>query len=99
MEIKSGRPVEDLRLPEDLGPNNQPNEPTNMQVTRRWILEQKEKGDLTFGFYSAISQCLRCFADPTASLQNSDFRRTIEEQVLAPLENEMNIRMHGPTTY
>ena len=98
MEIDSGQPIENLRLPEDLGPNNEPNELSNLQAARRWILEQKNKGDLTFAFYSAISHCLKCFVDPTASLQNTDFRRTVEEQVLAPLEEEMNFLL-GTTVH
>lgn len=35
MEIDSGQPIENLRLPEDLGPNNEPNELSNLQAARR----------------------------------------------------------------
>lgn len=98
VEICSGQPIESLRHPEDLGPSGEPNEITNLQAIRRWILEQENKGNLTPAFRSAISHCLKCFVDPTASLQNPDFRRTVEEQVIAPLEDEMNY-LFGPTTH
>ncbi|MCJ1261436.1 hypothetical protein MMC22_001300 [Lobaria immixta] len=91
MEISSSQPVENLRFEEDFGPNKEPNEMTNVQAVRRWIEEQMNKGTLTPAFYSAISHCLKCFVDPTANLQNLEFRRAVEEQVLAPLEQEMEI--------
>ncbi|RDW59872.1 hypothetical protein BP6252_12959 [Coleophoma cylindrospora] len=90
IEINSGEPIENLRTPEDLGPDRQINELSNLQAGRRWILEQKSKGNLTAAFYSAILHCLKGFVDPTASLRNPEFRRSVEEQVLAPLEEELN---------
>ena len=90
IEINASRPIEKLRLPGDAVPDSEPNELTDLQVSRRWILEQKNKGDLTHAFYSAISHCLKCFVDPTASLQNPDSRRAVEEQILEPLEEELN---------
>jgi hypothetical protein len=96
LEICGGQPIENLRRPEDLGPNNEPNELSNLGAARRWLLEQKRKGDISFAFYSAISHCLKCFVDPTANLENMEFARTIEEQVLAPLEEEQNVLLWGP---
>ena len=96
LEICYGRPIEELRKPEDLGPNNQLNEVSNLQAARRWLLEREGKGEVSFAFKSAISYCLKCFVDPTASLENDDFSRTVQEQVLAPLEEEMNFLLFGP---
>lgn len=98
IEINASQPLESVRLPEDLVLDSGPNELNDLQACRRWILEQKNKGDLTQGFHSAISHCLKCFVDPTASLQNPDFRRAVEEQVLAPLEDEFS-HLFGPTAY
>ena len=56
--------------------------------TRRWLLEQKIRGNISLAFYSAISHCLKCFVDRTADLSNADFSRSIEQEILAPLEDE-----------
>ncbi|KAI9699903.1 MAG: hypothetical protein M1820_006965 [Bogoriella megaspora] len=96
MEINSGKPIEHLRRAEDTSPNNERNELIDLQILRRWMLEQKNKGELTFAFYSAIAHCLKCFVDPTASLQNPEFRTTIESQILSPLEEEMAFLLFGP---
>ena len=96
LEICCGQPIENLRRPEDLGPNNEPNELSNLSAARRWLLEQKSKEDISFAFYSAILHCLKYFADPTANLEDMEFSQTIEEQVLAPLEKEQNFLLWGP---
>ncbi|ERF72611.1 hypothetical protein EPUS_08747 [Endocarpon pusillum Z07020] len=96
LEICCGQPIENLRRAEDLGPNNEPSELSNLSAARRWLREQKSKGDISFAFYSAILHCLKCFVDPTADLENREFSRTIEEQILAPLEEEQNILLWGP---
>jgi hypothetical protein len=90
VEIASGQTIESLQRPEDLGSNGMANDFSDISAVRRWLSEQRAKGDLTLAFSSAISHCMKCFLDPTATLQNPDFSRTIEEHVLAPLEYEMN---------
>ena len=98
VQINASQPLESMRLPGDLVPDSEPNELTEPQAGRRWVLEQKNKGYLTLGFYSAISHCLNCFVDPTANLQNPDFRRAVEEHVLAPLEEEFSF-LFDPTAH
>lgn len=96
LEICCGQPIENLRRPEDLCPKNEPNELSNLGTARRCLLEQKGKGNISFAFYSAISHCLKCFVDPEANLDNMEFTRNMEEQVLAPLEEEQNALLYGP---
>jgi hypothetical protein len=96
LEINYGQSIENLRRPEDLGPNHKPNELSNLQAAKRWMIEQNDKGNLSWAFSNAISHCLKCFVDPTASLHNPEFCKTIEEQVLAPLEDEKNVLLYGP---
>lgn len=98
-EIVSKQPIENLRQPADMGPGNTPNEFTNVQAIRRWVDQEQNNGNLSHAFSSAISYCLKSFVDPSASLQRPDFRRTVEEQVLAPLELEMQSLLHGPNAY
>jgi hypothetical protein len=95
VEISCSQCIEKLRKPEDLGPNNEPTELSNLNAVRRWLEQQQNMGNISFAFYSAISYCLKCFVDPTANLDNPEFSRTIEERVLAPLEEERNMLL-GP---
>ncbi|EXJ78185.1 hypothetical protein A1O3_09346 [Capronia epimyces CBS 606.96] len=97
LEICYLRPIEELLVPEDLGPNNQPTEISYLQAARRWLMEKKGKGEFSFAFLNAISYCLQCFMNPYASLSNQAFSKTIEERILVPLEDEMNMLLFGPT--
>lgn len=96
IEINASQPLENLRLPQDIVPSSEPNELTNVFTGRRWISEQKDKGNLTHAFYSAISHCLK--RDPNGDLNDPDFRRAVEEQVLAPLEKEFSF-LFDPNTH
>jgi hypothetical protein len=90
VEILSRQPIEKLHKDGDLGPNGEPNELTNLQVIRRYLREQESAGVISLGFRSAIAHCLRCFAAPEASVDNDDFARAAQEQIIGPLEMEMD---------
>jgi hypothetical protein len=89
VEILSRQPIEKLCSDNDLGPDGQPNEFTNLQVIRTWLRDQERTGGISLGFRSAIGHCLRCFAAPEASVDNDDFARAAQEEIIAPLEQEM----------
>ncbi|KAL9116211.1 MAG: hypothetical protein Q9227_000582 [Pyrenula ochraceoflavens] len=91
VEIYHGQPIESLRQPEDLGANSQPNEVSNLMTARRWLLEQKAKGNITHAFHSAISYCLKSFIDPTIDLRDAQNAEAFEEQVLTLLEQERSL--------
>ncbi|KAK6541414.1 hypothetical protein TWF694_007226 [Orbilia ellipsospora] len=97
LEICSGVPIETLLRPDDLGPNNQPNEISHLQAARRWVMEKQDRGECSYAFIEAISYCLQCFMNPSARLSDLAFSKTIEERVLAPLDTEMNMVLFGPT--
>ncbi|EGX52137.1 hypothetical protein AOL_s00043g527 [Orbilia oligospora ATCC 24927] len=97
LEIWYGLPIERLMEPDDLGPNNRETEITYLQAARRCVMDKAGKGDFSFAFIKAISYCLQCFMNPSASLSDLAFSKTIEEQVLAPLEAEMNMLLFGPS--
>jgi hypothetical protein len=69
----------------------------NLNVARRWLVEREDDGLISFAYRRAIQHCLKCFVDPVANLDNEDFARNIMEQVLVPLEEEMNIFLYGPS--
>ncbi|KAF2427292.1 hypothetical protein EJ08DRAFT_689043 [Tothia fuscella] len=98
LEVYSGECIESLRDPSDVMPHQAPNEMSNLSAARRWLLERENSGDISFAFRTAISHCLKCFVDPVADLDNEEFSRTIQEQILAPLEEEMNMLLYGPVS-
>jgi hypothetical protein len=98
LEICYGLPIEQLVMPEDLGPNNRPTEISYLQAARRWLMGKESYGEYSFAFVKAISYCLQCFMNSSASLLDQEFSKTMEENVLAPLEEEMNMLLFGPLT-
>jgi hypothetical protein len=94
LEIWNSQPIESLRKPEDLGPDNQPNEATNLLALRRW-LNEGDRGEISMGVLSAIEYCSKCFMEPNASLQDESFAKTVQEHVLAPLVEEIEL-LFGP---
>ena len=98
LEICYGLPTENLFRPEDLGPNGEPTEISYLQAAQRCLMKKEFKKGFSFAIVDAISYCLQCFMNPSASLSNQEFSKTIEEHVLAPLENEMNMLLFGTST-
>jgi hypothetical protein len=88
--ILSGESIESLRLPQDLGDDQRPNDFTDLQVIRRWVEKAKESGNLTAAFHSAILHCSQCFVDSLLNLTDTAVRVGIEEHVLSPLQEEMS---------
>lgn len=85
--------VQDLTRPEDLGPGGVPNEATDLQVLKRWIVQ--EKGNLSFAFRGTITHCMKCFADPGIDLLDLDFLQSVIESVVAPLLVELHYLQDG----
>ncbi|KAL0942561.1 uncharacterized protein CTRU02_200447 [Colletotrichum truncatum] len=95
LELNFGTPIESLRHQDDLGPDGQPNMCTDLLTAQRWFNAKALKGQLSHGFKSAIKYCLQCYLDPDASFDNVEFVQSIEEQVLKPLEWEMQQLVYG----
>jgi hypothetical protein len=53
-----------------------------------WAEESQE--DLSAAFLSAVRHCLRCFSDPGASLQDSEFLQAAVESIVLPLQEELH---------
>ncbi|EXF84066.1 hypothetical protein CFIO01_11620 [Colletotrichum fioriniae PJ7] len=95
LEMSCGKPIEDLRQPEDLGPNGEVNVGTDLSTARRWLDTQVRLGNLSNGFTSAITYCLQSYLDPTASLEDGQFLQSVQNRVLEPLEREMQLLLWG----
>ncbi|KAL1626536.1 hypothetical protein SLS54_002698 [Diplodia seriata] len=85
LELYFGKPCEQ-QMPENLymGPDKSL---ALLCTAHRWYETDQE--DLSAAFQSAIAHCLRCFADPSGSLQDSDFLQAAMEQIVLPLQDEL----------
>ncbi|KAF2220092.1 hypothetical protein BDZ85DRAFT_31732 [Elsinoe ampelina] len=99
LEVCEGVPIEDFVEPADLGPNGQPNEMSYMVAARRYLSQDPTDGISQYAFGRAIEYCLKCFWEPRASLADPAFAKSVEENVLVPLEQEMNTIKYGPATH
>lgn len=61
---------------------------TMLCTAHQWY--ESEQEDLSAAFQGAIAHCLRCFADPSGSLQDADFLQAAIEQILLPLQDELS---------
>ncbi|CAI0644042.1 unnamed protein product [Colletotrichum noveboracense] len=95
LELNFGVPIESLRQASDMGADGQPNAFTDLLTAQRWFNNKCRKGQLSHGFKSAIKFCLQCYVDPDASFENAEFTQAIEDQVLKPLESEMQQLVYG----
>jgi hypothetical protein len=57
-------------------------------MAHNWAEESQE--DLSAAFLSAVRHCLRCFSDPGASLQDSEFLQAAVESIVLPLQEELH---------
>jgi hypothetical protein len=57
-------------------------------MAHSWAEESQE--DLSAAFLSAVRHCLRCFGDPGASLQDSEFLQAAVEGIVLPLQEELH---------
>ncbi|KAF2028401.1 hypothetical protein EK21DRAFT_69917 [Setomelanomma holmii] len=64
-------------------------------MAHTWAEDAQE--DLSAAFLSAVRHCLRCFSDPGASLQDSDFLQAAVEGIVLPLQEELH-QFLGTTT-
>ena len=51
---------------------------------------ENEQEDLSAAFQGAINHCLRCFSDPSASLQDPEFLQAAVESIVLPLQDELS---------
>jgi hypothetical protein len=59
---------------------------------------ENEQEDLSAAFQGAINHCLRCFGDPSASLQDPDFLQAAVESIVLPLQDELSQFLGKPNT-
>lgn len=57
-------------------------------MAHQWAEESQD--ELSAAFLSAVRHCLRCFSDPGASLQDSDFLQAAAEGIVLPLQEELH---------
>ncbi|KAF2262113.1 hypothetical protein CC78DRAFT_546154 [Lojkania enalia] len=60
-----------------------------MLCTIAYDWTETEKENLSAAFLGAVRHCLRCFSDPGASLQDSEFLQAAVEGIVLPLQDEL----------
>lgn len=55
----------------------------------RWLEEEQTRGNVSRAFSDAISCCFNAFINPQSSFNDDEFCKSVEEQVLLPIEEEM----------
>jgi hypothetical protein len=91
LELWFATPIEARRLPSDLV-DGKPNSSTDLAVAERWVKENANLEDIPAGYWQAVSSCIYCFFQPMPrdkSLENPDFREAIWQNVVVPLEREL----------
>ncbi|OCL12164.1 hypothetical protein AOQ84DRAFT_285759 [Glonium stellatum] len=94
LEIYFNQPIELQRSEKDCASSQRSNELDDLGIVKRWI--GQEKGNLSWAFQNAVSHCMKCFVDPSANLNNADFRQGVIDQVLLPLQDELLLWTEGP---
>ncbi|TEY52509.1 hypothetical protein BOTCAL_0257g00020 [Botryotinia calthae] len=91
LELWFAEPIESRRIPSDLV-NGIPNSSTDLIVAERWVKENGNLENMPAGYFQAVSSCIFCFFSPmpiNKSLENPDFREAIWQNVVVPLEKEL----------
>jgi hypothetical protein len=94
LEISFGKPIEQVRRPEDLGNKLVGDEKADLQTADRWY--KAERPRLSSGFSKAILTGLQEYLNPDANLDDPEYCNVIKEKMLQPLEDEMQFMVLGP---
>ncbi|KAK2053278.1 hypothetical protein LY76DRAFT_629598 [Colletotrichum caudatum] len=94
LEINLGKPMESPREQQHLEREGAFTVGADLFTAQGSLETQVNQGNLTLAFTKAITYCLQCYLDPTASLCNFEFAKTVEERVLEPLEREMQCLLY-----
>lgn len=93
IEICHGSPVASTTTPNlSAAPNSVQEELVHFSTAKQWLDERIDSGEISRGFIKAINHCLQSWVDRSASISaDPEFAKSIEENVLEPLEEEMHL--------
>jgi hypothetical protein len=95
LEINAGQTLESVRTPQDTpSGQNLPFSP-DYSIAQRWLFEQKSGGNMSIGFVTAIENSLNVYTQIRVSLTDADFCAHIQDNVIRPLEAEMQTLGYG----
>lgn len=95
LEINFGQSLESIRIPQDLGASQTPDNDSDLITARRWLFDQEMQGNLSYGFVTAVTSCLQAYLNPRADFSNAEFCQHIQDTVIKPLEAEMQCLLYG----
>jgi hypothetical protein len=93
LELTSGKSIEHIQREEGLGNEVAGDGKVNLLVVNRWYKEKKPL--LSAGFSKAILTCLQEYLNPDASFDNLEYCSVMKENILQPLEDEMQLLVYG----
>ena len=99
LEINCGQPIDKIRQPQDLSANGIPDDAADITTARRWYKDQIDQGIIFPGLSKAILCCLQGSLNPDADFLDSEFCEYVEEKVLEPLEQEMQLLLVRPAAW
>ena len=94
IELWFGKPLDQLRHPEDLGPQNQVNDITDFATTSRLVDTVYEEAGATYG--EAVWRCVRCeFEQRSSSLDTEALKQAVHNGVVSQLEKNLEFFCGG----
>lgn len=79
LEVSLGQPIERQQGTENLG---------LLGALKNWIDQQED--NLSKAFFCAICHCMSWYADPSKKLRDVEFRQEVLDQVVIPLQDELD---------
>lgn len=95
LELHRGIPIGNLQDQEEMSMLGENMAISTFLTAHKLLKIQVRDGELSCGFRKAIPHFLQCYVDPTASLSNLEFVRTVGEGVSEPFEREMQVLLYG----
>ena len=94
IELWFGKPIQDLRSPDDLGPQNQPNGITDFATTRALLNTVYDQAGDSYG--RAVQKCIFYDFDwRPNSLELEEIKEAVHTEVICPLEKSLNDFCHN----
>ena len=94
IELWFGKPLDQLRDAEDLGPQNQVNDITDFATTSRLVETVYKEAGSCYG--EAVSRCISCeFEQRSSNLDTESFKQAVHSGVISQLEKNLDFFCGG----
>lgn len=91
IEICEGSPIESLIQPYGLDQITSSNVIIHLLAGQKWLDIKRGTGEITRAFIRSVEYCLKSYVGAGVDLATAESARSLEENVLEPLEEEMHL--------